>query len=374
MIHPKCFTSPYLKEQGEILGVSDLRNLEKCILALELTARLQGEGLDFVFKGGTSLLLHCDPAKRLSVDVDILSLEPLEKFQEVLGSATKTAPFENWEHQKHRDHEAPPTIHFKAFYTSAISREQENVQLDVICTESPYAKLIKAPVTTSFLEIEEETYVNIPCASSLLGDKIAAFAPTTIGFLYEPIIRRTGDPGEPRPIKIVKHLFDIAELTNLASDANAIISTYTAIHAEQLEFRTGEWSIEETLADTQRAAYHVCRLGGSKQNLGDETSQEHREILKNGISSLGSHLFNQPFQRADAQIAAAKATLTAQLIASKATTFDLAEFINENPDIPSLKPAQLYNDWEHISAPLKKGNIEAFRIWLKAQELQSTSP
>ena len=144
--------------------------------------------------------------------MDILSLEPLEKFQEVLGQAIKTAPFENWEHQKHRDHEAPPTIHFKAFYTSSISNERENVQLDVICTESPYAKLITAPVKTSFLEIEEETRVNIPCASSLLGDKIAAFAPTTIGFPYQPIIRRTGDPGEPRPIKIVKHLFDIAEL------------------------------------------------------------------------------------------------------------------------------------------------------------------
>jgi hypothetical protein len=32
--------------------------LEKCLHALELLGRLQQEGLDFVFKGGTSLLLR----------------------------------------------------------------------------------------------------------------------------------------------------------------------------------------------------------------------------------------------------------------------------------------------------------------------------
>ncbi len=76
MILLKCFTPEFLSEQGEFLQVKDLRNLEKCTLALELVSRLQRAGLDFIFKGGTSLLLHCNPARRLSIDVDIVSLEP----------------------------------------------------------------------------------------------------------------------------------------------------------------------------------------------------------------------------------------------------------------------------------------------------------
>ena len=103
MISKECFTGEFLSYQGKILQVGDLRNLEKCILALELVCRLQREDLDFVFKGGTSLLLHCNPAKRLSIDVDILSLEPLEKFVEVLQKITRDAPFLRWDHQDHRD-------------------------------------------------------------------------------------------------------------------------------------------------------------------------------------------------------------------------------------------------------------------------------
>ena len=369
MIHEKCFTLDNLREQGEALQVSDLRNLEKCILALELTARLKSEGLEFIFKGGTSLLLHCTPAKRLSIDVDILSLEPLQKFEEVLKRATNTAPFHNWEHQEKRDREAPPTIHFKAYYDSAVSGDEESIQLDVICTDNPYSKIIKAPVNASFLEIEEVTEVNIPSPSCLLADKVAAFAPTTIGFPYYPIVPSTGDQGEPRPIKVIKHLFDIAELARLARDTADIITTYNAIHAEQLHFRNGAWSIAEALADTQQAAYNVSRIGGPQQDAGDATNLEHREILERGISSLGSHLFSESFQRADAQIAAAKAALAAQVIASQALDFDISGYLQEQPDIAGLKDAELTGAWEHISAPLKRGNIEAFRIWHKAQLL-----
>lgn len=373
MIHPKCFTREYLQEQGKALRVADLRNLEKCILALELTARLQSEGLDFVFKGGTSLLLHCDPPRRLSVDVDILSLEPIEKFKEVLAQVSNTAPFEKWEHQKHRDREAPPTIHFKAFYTSTISGEEENVQLDVICTENPYARTVQKSVTTSFLEVEEETQVTVPCASSLLADKVAAFAPTTIGFPYYPIIAGTGAQGEPRPIKVVKHLFDIGELATFADDAQASIDTYQKIHAEQLEFRDGDWSMAQALQDTQLASYHVCRIDEKKQNQHNEEAQNHRAILKQGISFIASHLFSEPFQREQAQIAAAKAALSAQIILSESSDFNLAAYIAAEPDNTELKSANLIDDWKHISTPLKKRNIEAFRIWHQAQNLRKSS-
>lgn len=369
MISPKCFTLGYLNEQGEALKIADLRNREKCVLALELVSRLQRGGLDFVFKGGTSLLLHCDPARRLSIDIDILSLEPLEKFEQVLQESTRTAPFQSWEHQERRDREAPPTKHFLAFYTSAVSGEVESVQLDVICAENPYARLVKTPVNASFLEIEKETSVFIPSASCLLADKVACFAPTTIGYPYDPIVAASGKAPEFRPIKVIKHLFDIGILAEIATDAAETITTYRNIHAEQLRFRGGEFSLEDALKDTRQAAYHICRLGGQQETAGDETAIRHRKILAQGISSMASHLFSDHFQRADSQIAAAKAALAAQMILHEADTFDISKFLSESPDLVKLKTAELNGAWEHISQPLKKGNIEAFRIWHQAQLL-----
>ncbi len=369
MILPKCFTPEFLSEQGKLLQVGDLRNLEKCTLALELVSRLQRAGLDFIFKGGTSLLLHCSPARRLSIDVDILSLEPVERFQEILQKITRNTPFIRWDHQDHRDREAPPTKHFKAFYTSALTGEEESVQLDVICAENPYARTIEATVNASFLEISAETRVRIPTASCLLADKIAAFAPTTIGYPYQPIIAASGKPSEPRPIKVIKHLYDIGVLADIATDAGEAIATYRKIHAEQIKFRGTSHTLEDALHDSQMAAYHVCRIGGPKQDAANPQALEQREILAKGITALGSHLFTEPFQRTESQIAAAKAALAARMILHDATDFNISKFLSESYNPLDLKAAELTGPWEHISQPLKKGNLDAFRIWHRAQEI-----
>lgn len=46
-----------LEEKQQLFKAQDLQTLEKCALALELVGRLRKEGLDFIFKGGTSLML-----------------------------------------------------------------------------------------------------------------------------------------------------------------------------------------------------------------------------------------------------------------------------------------------------------------------------
>lgn len=69
MISPRCFEEAWIREQAAALRARDLRTLEKNILALELVSRLRREGLEFIFKGGTSLALFFDPVRRLSIDV-----------------------------------------------------------------------------------------------------------------------------------------------------------------------------------------------------------------------------------------------------------------------------------------------------------------
>ena len=52
---------------------ADLQLLEKTIEALYLLENLVSEGLKFIFKGGTSLVLLLNDLKRFSVDVDIIT-------------------------------------------------------------------------------------------------------------------------------------------------------------------------------------------------------------------------------------------------------------------------------------------------------------
>jgi hypothetical protein len=178
MISPRCFEESWIREQATALRARDLRTLEKNILAMELVSRLRREGLEFIFKGGTSLALFFDPVGRLSIDVDILSQEPIERLKAVLDQATTDRPpFAGYEHQERRDREAPPTVHFKIPYTSALDPGGvHSIQLDVITAESPYAATEEKVVRATFFEIEEEIKVTVPTADCLLADKLGCFA------------------------------------------------------------------------------------------------------------------------------------------------------------------------------------------------------
>jgi hypothetical protein len=149
-------------------------------------------------------------------------------------------------------------VHFRIPYSSKFDpRGVHSIQLDVITAASPYVATEEKVVRASFFEIEEEIMVTVPTADCLLADKLACFAPSTIGYPYQPIVARTGAPADPRPMKVVKHLFDVGELAVIAGNHFDAVRSYRAIHAEQLRWRGGEWTIDQTLDDTQDAAFWV---------------------------------------------------------------------------------------------------------------------
>lgn len=366
MIKPECFSREWLQSRADALKSRDVKTFEKCVLALELVGRLRQAGLEFVFKGGTALVLHFEPIRRLSIDVDILCLEPMERLKETLDTAAKDRPpFLGSEHQERRDREVPPTKHFKVAYDSAYdSGSRNSIQLDVITAEDPYAELESRAIDPSFLDLEEEVEVPIPTASCLLADKLAAFAPSTIGYPYRPVVAATGAPTDPRPMKVVKHLFDVGELAGVTVDLSQTIQTYHRIHEEQRKYRGGEWSLEDTLTDTQDASFWVCRIDGRPKE-----NHERIDFFRQGIRSLDSHLFTQPFKRAESRLAAARAALAAELIRIGRTDFDLAEFVATDPGIESLRNAQLEGQWSNLNR-LKQTDIKAFECWNLAQALR----
>src|SRR5262249_46849108 len=126
MLHPKCFTIDWIRQQAEIIRSRNPVMLEKATVALQLIAHVAESGLPIQFKGGTSLLLRLTPIKRLSIDVDIVTQATPEQLQAVLASVSMIAPLAGYQHDAQRDRELPPKKHFRVFYQSAVEARPDH--------------------------------------------------------------------------------------------------------------------------------------------------------------------------------------------------------------------------------------------------------
>ena len=114
MIEKHCFEHSWILKQREKLGGADPTLLEKTILAFELLGQLSLNGLSFVFKGGTSLLMLVDDFKRLSIDVDIFCKEDKRKLKKIFNQLIVSSPFSYWV-KDHRTSSQITKNHYKFF-------------------------------------------------------------------------------------------------------------------------------------------------------------------------------------------------------------------------------------------------------------------
>jgi len=363
MIAKHCFTQEWIRKKSEELRIQDVI-LEKSIYALSLVEQLVEEELEFVFKGGTSLLLHLDPVRRLSIDVDIACQEPLERVTEVLDRVILRGRFLRWEHQSDRDGENPPTRYFQLYYTSPLGSDRESkIQLDVLVEESPYSSIITREVKTSFLEIETPVSVRVPSVDCLLGDKLVAFAPKTVGILYQPKVRRTGEPGEPRPIRVMKQLFDVGELFMEAEDIKVVEVTHRFHFNLQNSYRGGGLTWEQALDDTLDAAYLLSYMPRP-----NETDNEETAFFKSGVRALNSHLAdNKKLTFNSAKQSAARAALLAASLKAGRFERSLHE-LRQVPDSSVIRTLTIEGQWENLQR-LRKLDAEAFYYWYLASRL-----
>ncbi len=364
MLTPRSFSKEWITQQLQATGARDATNLEKCILSLELVGRLAQSGLDFVFKGGTCLVLHLHPIRRLSIDVDIASLEPLERVQQVLADATRIPPFTGFQHQTDRDAESPPTKHFRISYSSQTRNEpNDSLQLDVLEVAAPHPKLIEREISTDFVEVETPVTVRIPNVDCMLGDKLAAFAPKTIGVLYAPVSRRTGQVIEPRPIKIMKQLFDVGELFNEAKDLDLIARTYQLVFEEQNRYRGGKFTLQGALDDTIEAAFVLSQI-----DLRPIVENAATKLFRTGVRSMNNHLFAADYSFTRAKIAAAHAGLLAAALKSPQPNRTFQDLRCAIPQIEVLKESNIDGQLNKLNG-LKKTSPEAFYRWYQAHRI-----
>ena len=353
MLHPQCFTLEWIRRQAEAIGCANAVMLEKATVALQLLAHLTESGLPIQFKGGTSLLLRLNPIRRLSIDVDIVTQATPAQLRTALAQVSTLAPLLGYEHDARRDKELPPKKHYRVFYPSALEKDKrDHVLLDVIfeSEEAPHCQ----PVTimTPFLSPEHEVQVLVPTVNSLLGDKLTAFAPRTIGILHHPS-RRTD---------VVKQLFDVAALFDAATDLRQAAEVYTAVHARQLVYRQAAFTLADTLGDTIESGFLYSQL-----DLRGGENTEHGLFLHQGVASLQNHLVNLPFGRDEARIAAGKAACAAAWIQRQAA-MSIAEMRFQIERVADLRDRQIGAPWMPLNR-LKGANPEAFHYWELAQRI-----
>jgi predicted nucleotidyltransferase component of viral defense system len=324
---------------------------EKGIHAFELLGRLSQEGLDFVFKGGTSLLLRLPKPRRLSIDVDIVCRESADRLERILKKCAGT-PFTGVEEDA-RHHNRPPRRRHWNFSYNSITPDhcpEPYIILDVLEEDCLYPDVDPVEIRTPFFTADHTIRVRVPTVDNLLADKLTAFAPGTIGQEYS----------DEHPEKIVKHLFDIGELFNAAEQLHTIQRVYDTIARAEIGYRQGEWSVTDCLGSTIQAAKLVTALAVN-QNLHPENSVR----LRRGIAELGGHLLGINFTAVHAAAAAGKAALLATVIKHGATGTPIQDLRYDRSKLAAINTPLS----DPVFAKLAQVAPEAFYYWHTVETL-----
>jgi len=292
--------------------------IESMIHALYLLDQLRATELDFIFKGGTSLILLMERPLRFSIDIDIivspeLTKEALEKhLLQIPGSSA----FLRVELDERRSYKPGiPKAHYRFIYHSNVptknlsgqvaANPEREILLDVLFAENPYPTLVERPIQTDWVVMTGAPLtVKTPDLNSIAGDKLVAFAPCTTGVPY----------GADKEKEIVKQLFDVGNLFHHITDFETFKKSYHASAAGEIKYRPERkiMSAEEILRDTIATGLIIARR--EYHEPGDEDSRAKFAEINTGINQFGHFVFEGSFRIDHAQAASAKAAYLAALI------------------------------------------------------------
>jgi hypothetical protein len=295
--------------------------MEGMIHALYLLDQLKLTGLDFIFKGGTSLILLMEKPLRFSVDIDIIVRPDLNRgiLEDSLSQIIKNSEFLRIEADEKRSYkEGIPKAHYKFIYRSNVSTRskagqivanpEREILLDVLFAENPYPVLVERNIKTDWVKMtgEPQTVVT-PDINSIAGDKLVAFAPTTTGVPY----------GAAKEREIIKQLFDIGNLFHLLSDMEVFKKSYYTSAMGEIKYRPERkiGSAEDILRDTIATGIIIARR--EFHTADDDDSKTKFSELSTGINQFGHFVFEGNFRIDHAQVASTKAAYLSAIILTR---------------------------------------------------------
>ncbi len=315
MIDLKTLSAEWIAEKRNKYN-KDPNLMESMIYALYLLEQLQLSGLNFIFKGGTSLILLVKEPKRFSVDIDIIVSPKIgkEELEKHLSEIEKTSAFERMELDERRSYQGDiPKAHYKFIYNSnfanknqagqVVSNPKREILLDILFAENHYPELVEIPLETEWiLQIDKSISVTTPDINSILGDKLTAFAPNTTGVPYNA----------EKEKEILKQLFDIGNLFDILTDISVFKKSFLETAKGEIEYRSERKikSVEQILHDIIDTALLIAK----KDILKTKDEKAKFAEINTGINQFRHFVFVGRFEILEAQVASAKAAYLAALI------------------------------------------------------------
>jgi hypothetical protein len=323
--------------------------VEKVIRALILLEKLSESDLDFIFKGGTALMLLFNSSKRLSIDIDIIVPDKNADLGKIVAEICEKSDFIRSEKQERKAGSQIDKEHYKLFFISSLTGEESYILLDVLKEEVHYKNVIEIPIESDFTQQEGvENKVKVPDYNNILGDKLTAFAPNTTGIPYRKGKKEMG-------MEIIKQMYDIGCLCDHADDPEVFAEVFSLFAETEIAYRDIICNVSDVLEDLIENALSVCL----RQTIG----KAEFDVLNRGIVQIKSFVFSEGFHLEKAITYAAKVAYIAALIKYEAK------------EIMRFNPTENMRDWL-IKEPmntklnkLKKSNPEAFFYLYQLSEL-----
>lgn len=353
MISPKSRSVEWITDVAQRMSVHDIALVEKTIRAFSLLEALARSGCPFIFKGGSSLMLHLNTGRRLSIDIDIVC-PPGAVVENYLNHYAEEYGFGKVELVERISRTDVPKQHAKFYYEVSYPGNggQDKILLDVLFEETHYSKIVSLPIQSPLLIIEEpDIMVSLPSHEDLLGDKLTAFAPHTTGIQFFK--------GEKKcTMEIIKQLFDVASLFDITNDLTITRESFLRFAVVELQYRHLDPSnIQQVVDDIYQSALCICMRG-----LQDT---EEFKLFQDGISRIGNFIHSERYTLDSAIVNASKAAYLSRLIAKGINEVHhfTADGLNE------LSSQVLQQPLPTKLNKLKKTHPEAFFYWNEIQTI-----
>ncbi len=361
MIKDKCFTEDWLelfKKQKDHKKIDKII-LEKMIYALHLLERLKANGLDFVFKGGTCLVLLLKEVNRFSIDIDIICNTQKIHLEKVLDKVIQSSNFTNWQLDEHRSYQpGVPKAHYK-FSFDTHQQGSGTILLDVLLDDPIYPEQTEIPIHTKWIESEAETLVTVPTIDAITGDKLTAFAPNTIGIPYFK-----GKDKQSFSMEITKQLFDLSKLFEQITNIEIVTKSFMAFAEQEIKYRNAKPEYEQTPKEVLQDIIDTCMIIAKRGGGSDDEKQKFAELQK-GIKAFDSgFLMSGNFRIDDALPAAARiAYLAAKILVNDMSPIEYFK----GQDIKGLNIED--PDWNILNKLKKQPNKSSFYYWYQTVRL-----
>ena len=355
MINPKSRSLEWITEAARQIGVRDIALVEKTIRAFSLLEALTRSGCPFIFKGGSSLMLHLNTSKRLSIDIDIIC-PPGTIIEEYLSQYAEEYGFGKVELVERISRTDVPKQHAKFYYEVSYPGNggQDKILLDVLFEETHYSQIVSLPIQSPLLVTDEPlVMVSLPSHENLLGDKLTAFAPHTTGIPFFKGHKKC-------TMEIIKQLYDVASLFDITDDLTITRQTFMKFAMVELQYRNlPSDDIQQVLDDIYQTAITICMRGLA--------NPEEYKLLQDGISRIGNFIHSEKYTLDSAIINAAKVAYLSRLLEN-----GINEIRHYTPDdIGMLASQALQLPMPTKLNKLKKTHPEAFFYLNEIQRMGS---